>query len=114
MSSHNSLGGVSLNGGVVDVWGLDNLLDWGDLVWLGNRLLNKDLSWNGSWDSDWDINVVFVNLDLWDNVGDLWGDSGVGSDWGCDSGLGHGISWGGSLVGWGRWDGSIRCWGSWD
>merc|ERR1712168_1335183 len=65
MSSHNSLGGVGLNGGVVDVWGLDNLLDWVDLVWswdmdgswdwnlvwLGNWLLDKDLSWDGSWDS---------------------------------------------------------------
>ena len=25
-----------------------------------------------------DINVVFLDIDLWDNVGDLRGDSGVG------------------------------------
>merc|ERR1712018_108630 len=128
VSSHNSLGGVGLNGGVVDVWGLDNLLDWvdlvwswdmdgswdWDLVWLGNWLLNNDLTGNSSWDGNWDINVVFVDLDLWDDVGDLWGDSGVGSDWGSNSGLGHGISWGRTSWDWCRWDGSIWCWGSWD
>merc|ERR1719481_2316433 len=87
---------------------MDGSWDW-DLVWLGNWLLNNDLTGNSSWDGNWDINVVFVDLDLGDDVGDLWGDSGVGSDWGSNSGLGHGISWG-----WCRWDGSIRCWGSWD
>merc|ERR1719206_1735156 len=61
MSGHNSLAGVSLISGVVDVGSLNNLLDGVNLV--GSR----------------DINVVFLDIDLWDNVGDLRSDSGVGS-----------------------------------
>merc|ERR1719323_411454 len=103
VGGHDGLGGVGLDSLVVDVWGLDNLLDWVNLVWgwdgdgswdwdlirLGNWLLDEDLTGNGSWDSDGNVNVVLVNLDLGDDVGDLGGDSGVGSDWSGDLGLGH-------------------------
>merc|ERR1719228_3253416 len=54
MSSHNSLAGVSLDGGVVDVGSLNNFLDRVNLV--------------GSWDMDgtWDGNLIRLG-----NVGDL-------------------------------------------
>merc|ERR1719312_1980487 len=106
VSGHNSLAGVSLICGVVDVWSLNDLLDGVDLVG----------SWDmdGTWDSNRDINVVFLDIDLWDNVGDLRGDSGVGSHGSSDLGLDNGVS--GSRASWDRcWgDGSIRCWGSRD
>lgn len=128
VGGHDGLGGVGLNSLVVDVGGLDNLLDWVNLVWgwdwdsswdwdlirLGNWLLDEDLTGNGSWDSDGDVDVVLVDLDLGDDVGHLWGDSGVGSDWGSDLGLGHGVSWGGAEVSWCWWDGGVWCWGSGD
>merc|ERR1712117_286016 len=128
MSTHNSLGGVGLNCGMVHVWGLNNLLDWvnlvwgwdwdsswdSDLVWLGNMLGNLDLTGNSSWHSNWDINVVLVDLDLWDDVGHLGGDSGVRSDWGLDHLLCDSVSWGRSSWNWSWWDGGIGCWGSWD
>merc|ERR1719420_354231 len=124
MSSHNSLAGVGLDCGVVDVGSLNDFLDGVNLVgswdwdgtWDGNliRLSDMgdldDLTGNGTWDS----NVVFLDIDLWDNVGDLRGDSGVGSDGSSDLRLDNGVSrsrssWDGS-----RGDGSIRCWGSRD
>merc|ERR1719312_2068085 len=78
MSGHNSLAGVSLIRGVVDVGSLNNLLDRVDLVgswdmhgtWNGNliRLGNvgdlDDLTGNGTWDSNGDINVVVLDIDL--------------------------------------------------
>merc|ERR1719317_1275174 len=117
VSGHDSLAGVSLICGVVDVGSLNNLLDGVDLVgswdmdgtWDGNiiRLGNMgdldDLTGNGTWDSNRDINVVFLDIDLWDNVGDLRGDSGVGSHGSSNLGLDNGVS--GSRA---SWDG---CWG---
>jgi len=128
MSGHNSLAGVGLVCGVVDVRGLNDFLDgvnlvgswdWdstgnGDIIRLGNMGDLDDLTRNGTWDSNRDINVVFLDIDLGDDVGDLGSDSGVGSDWGSNLGLDNGVS--GSRSSWNRCrgDGSIRCWGSWD
>lgn len=124
MSSHNSLGGVGLVCGVVDMRGLNDLLDrvnlvrswdWdgtgnGNLIRLGNMLVDNDLTGNGTWDGDRDINVVFLDIDLGDNVGELRSDSGVSSDWGKDSLLDNGISRSWAVVNRCRGDGSIRCW----
>jgi len=128
MSSHNSLGGVGLICGMVDMRGLNDLLDgvdlvgsWdrdstgnGDLVWLGNMVDLDNLTGNGTWDSNRDINVVLLYVQLWDNVGDLRSDPGVGSDGSSDLGLNNGVS--GSRSSWdrGRRNGSIWCWGSRD
>jgi len=128
MSGHNSLGGVGLVSGVVDMGSLNNFLDgvnlvrswdWdstgnGDLIRCSDMGDLDDLTGNGTWDGNWDINVVFLDIDLWDDVGDLGSDSGVGSDWGKDSLLDNGVS--GSRSSWDRCrgDGSIRCWGSRD
>merc|ERR1719477_523161 len=128
VSGHNSLAGVSLICGVVDVGSLNDLLDgvnlvgswdmdgtWdGNLIRLGNVGDLDNLTRNGTWDSNGDINVVFLDIDLWDNVGDLRGDSGVGSHRSSDLGLDNGVSR--SRASWDRcWgDGSIRCWGSRD
>merc|ERR1712038_1386968 len=105
MSSHNSLGGVGLICGMVDMRGLNDLLDgvdlvgsWdrdstgnGDLVWLGNMVDLDNLTGNGTWDSNRDINVVLLYVQLWDNVGDLRSDPGVGSDGSSDLGLNNGV-----------------------
>merc|ERR1719219_2253618 len=94
MGSHNSLARVSLDCSVVDVRGLNDFLDGVDLVgswdmdgtgnrnfvWLSDMGDLDDLTGNGTWDSNWDIDVVVLDIDLWNNVGDLRGDSGVGSD----------------------------------
>merc|ERR1712072_179099 len=128
MGSHNSLARVSLDCGVVDVRGLNDFLDGVDLVgsWdmdgTGNRNFVRlsdmgdldDLTGNSTWDSNGDINVVVLDIDLWNNVGDLRGDSGVGSDGSSDPLLNNGVSRSGSS--WDRCgrDGSIRCWGSRD
>ena len=97
------------------VWGWNWDSSWdGNLIRLGNVLLLDDLTGNGSGDGDGDVNVVLVDGDLGDDVGHLGGDSGVGSDWGSDSGLGDSISWGRSEVSWSWWDGGVWCWGSWD
>merc|ERR1712054_113157 len=114
MSSHNSLGGVSLICGMVDMRGLNDLLDgvdlvgsWdrdstgnGDLVWLGDMVDLDNLTGNGTWDSNRDINVVLLYVQLWDNVGDLRSGSGVGSDGSSDLGLNNGVS--GSRSSWER------------
>ena len=49
-------------------------------VWCCQRCGTGTLAAWESWDMDsnGDINVVFLDIDLWDNVGDLRGDSGVG------------------------------------
>merc|ERR1712186_49440 len=94
MGSYNSLARVSLICGVVDVRSLNDFLDGVDLVgsWdmdgTGNRnfirLSNmgdlNDLTGNSTWDSNRDINVVVLDIDFWNNVGDLRGDSGMSSD----------------------------------
>lgn len=128
MGSHNSLAGVGLICGVVDVRGLNNLLDgvnlvgswdWdgtgnSDLIRLGDMGDLDDLTGNGTGNGNWDINVVFLDIDLWDNVGELRSDSGVSSDWGKDSLLDNSVSR--SRASWDRCrgDGSIRCWGNWE
>merc|ERR1719153_1729607 len=128
VSSHDSLAGVSLDGGMVDVGSLNDFLDgvnlvgswdmdgtWdGNLIRLGNVGDLDDLTGNGTWDSNGDINVVVLDIDLWNNVGDLRGDSGVGSDGSSDPLLNNGVSRSGSS--WDRCgrDGSIRCWRSRD
>merc|ERR1712121_451941 len=128
MSGHNSLAGVGLVCSVVDVGSLDDFLDGVNLVgswdwdgtWDGNliRLSDMrdldDLTGNSTWDSNRDINVVFLDIDLWDNVGDLRGDSGVGSDGSSDLGLDNSVSRSRSSWDRGRGDGSIRSWGSRD
>merc|ERR1712123_301944 len=124
MSSYDSLGGVGLVCGVVDVRGLNDLLDgvnlvgswdWdgtgnGNIIRLGDMLVDNDLTGNGTWDSNRDINVVFLDIDLWNDVGDLGSDSGVSSDWSSNSGLDNSVSRGRSSGNGSRWDGSIRCW----
>merc|ERR1712121_93304 len=86
----------------------------GNLIRLSDMRDLDDLTGNSTWDSNRDINVVFLDIDLWDNVGDLRGDSGVGSDGSSDLGLDNRVS--GSRSSWdgSRGDGSIRSWGSWD
>merc|ERR1712168_1412879 len=86
----------------------------GNLIRLGNVGDLDDLTGNGTWDSNRDIDIVVLDIDFWDNVGDLRGDSGVGSDGSSDLGLDNGVS-----RSWASWDrcrgdGSIRCWGSRD
>merc|ERR1711892_712380 len=109
MSGHNSLAGVGLVCGVVDVRGLNNFLDgvdlvgsWdrdgtgnGDIIRLGNMGNLDDLTGNCTWHSNRDINIVLLDIDLWDNVGKLGGDSGVGSDGSSNLGLDNGGSGGG-------------------
>merc|ERR1711981_399225 len=51
-----------------------------------------DLTGNSTWDSNGDINVVVLDIDLWNNVGDLRGDSGVGSDGSSDLLLNNSVS----------------------
>merc|ERR1719510_2940098 len=115
MGSHNSLARVSLICGVVDVRGLNDFLDGMDLVgsWdmdgTGNRNFVRlsdmgdldDLTGNSTWDSNGDIDVVVLDIDLWNNVGDLRGDYRVGSDGSSDLLLNNGVSGSGS-----SWD---RC-----
>jgi len=108
-------------------WGLDDVLDlvdlvglgdsnWGwdlNVVWLGDVLVDNDLPLDWGWDRDWDSDLVLVDLQFRLDPGLLWGDDGVGPDWGQDALLGHGISWGWSQVDWCWWDGSIWSWGNW-
>merc|ERR1712106_454238 len=75
-----------------------------------------DLTGNGTWDSNWDINIVLLDIDLWDNVGELRGDSGVSSDGSKDSLLDNSVSgsrddWSGKGNGVNKvlgWSGNIR------
>ena len=81
------------------VWGWNWDSSWdGNLIRLGNVLLLDDLTGNGSGDGDGDVNVVLVDGDLGDDVGDLGGDSGVGADGSGDCLDSDGISRGGSLA----------------
>ena len=68
------------------------------------------LKGNGTWDSNRDINVVFLYVQFWDNVGDLRIVSGVGSEGISDLGLN--TSAGGSRSGWEQgleeWQGQHR------
>jgi len=124
----DSLSGVGLVCSVVDMGGLNDLLDGVDLVgssnWDGtwdsnvirssNMLVDSDDTFNWGWDMDRDINIVLLYVDLRDDVGGLGSDPGVSPDRGEDLLLDNGVSRGNTS--WNRcWgDGSIRCWGSWD
>merc|ERR1719266_2435923 len=101
------------DGNLVRSWDMDSTWD-GNLVRLGNVGDLDNLTGNGTWDSNGDIDIVVLDVDLWDNVGDLRGDSGVGSDGSSDPLLDNGVS--GSWASWDRCrgDSSIRCWGSRD
>merc|ERR1711900_93732 len=128
MGGHNSLARVSLDCGVVDMRGLNDFLDGVDLVgswdmdgtgnrnfvWLSDMGDLDDLTGNGTWDSNGDIDVVVLDIDLWNNVGYLRGDYRVGSDGSSNLLLNNGVS--GSRSSWYRCgrDSSIRCWGSRD
>jgi len=121
VSGDHGLGGVSLNSGVMDVGGLHNLLDgvnlvrsgdWdspgdGDLVRLGNMVVGDDLTGNSPGDSHGHINVVLVDLDLGDDVGDLGSDPDVAPHGGGDLGLGDSVSRSEASWDWCGGDGSI-------
>jgi len=118
--SDDSLGRVDIVGGVVDMGGLNNLLDGVDLVGGGNgnstgnsnlvrgghMLVHDDLTLDGNGDMDGDVNVVVLYIELGDDVGLLGSDPGVSPHGGEDPLLDHGVSRSGSLVGGSRGDGS--------
>ena len=81
----------------------------GYYIWFGNMIDFNSLKGNGTWDSNRDINVVFLYVQFWDNVGDLRSVSGVGSEGSSDLGLNN--SAGGSRSSWDRgWrNGSVWC-----
>ena len=113
------MGNGLVNGvaGLLNDWGLNNLVDGVDLVglWdsvrlrdlnsvrLGNMGLVDDFTLNWNWVGDWDINGDLVDLELRLNSGHLGGDLGVGANWGKDLLLGDGIS--------GSWSKVAGCWG---
>jgi len=124
--SDNLLGRVSGVGGVVDVGSLNNLLDRVDLVGSSHRdstgdsdivgssdvLVDNDLTGNRCWHMDRDINIVFLHIDLGNDVGGLGGDSDMRPHRGEDPLLGDGVSRGRSKVPGCRGDGSKGCWGN--
>jgi len=124
--SDNLLGRVSGVGSVVDVGSLDDLLDGVDLVGSSHRdgtgdsnivgssdvLVDNDLTGNRCWHMDRDINVVFLHIDLGNDVGGLGGDSDMRPHRGEDLLLGDGVSRGRSKVPGCRGDGSKGCWGN--
>lgn len=95
-----NMGDWLVNGeaGLLDDWGLNNMVDWVDLVglrnsnwvWdlngvgLGNVGLvdNLALDWDGDW--NWDLNGDLVHLKLGLDAGNLRGDLGVGANWSDD------------------------------
>ena len=101
------VGGV---GGVVNMGGLNDLLDGVDLVrgsnrdgpgdrdliGLGNVLVHNDGALNGDGDMDGHVNVVVLDLNLGDDVGLLRGDPGVGPHGSKDLLLDNGVSGGGT------------------
>merc|ERR1719348_2869464 len=116
----HSLGRVDVVGGVVDMGGLNNLLDGvnlvgggdgdstgnSDLVRGGHMLVHDDLTLDGNGNMDGDVNVVVLYIELGDDVGLLGSDPGVSPHGGEDPLLDHGVSRSGSLVGGSRGDGS--------
>lgn len=60
--------------GVCDDWLVDRVVDW---------------SLDGDWGVDSHIMNDLSDRDLWLNLGDLWNNLGMGSDWGQDIFLGH-------------------------
>jgi len=101
------VGGV---GGVVNMGGLNDLLDGVDLVrgshgdGTGNRdlvrgrdvLVHNHGTLNGDRHMDGDVNVVVLDLNLGDDVGLLRGDPGVGPHGSKDLLLDNGVSGGGT------------------
>ena len=63
----------------------------GYYIWFGNMIDLDSLKGNGTWDSNRDINVVFLYVQFWDNVGDLRSVSGVGSEGISVFGLNNGV-----------------------
>jgi len=124
----NLLGRVGGVCSVVDVRGLDDLLDGVNLVGSGDGdspgdsdlirsrdvLVDNDLTGNRGWHMDGDINVVLLHIQLGNNVGGLGGDSDMGPHGGEDLLLGDSVSRGRSKVPGCRGDGSQRCWGGRD
>ena len=106
VSSHNRLAGVGLDCGMVDMRTLNNFLD--------GVILVGSWDWDSTWDGDGDINVVVLDIDWWDNVGDLRGDSGVGSDGSSDLLLDNSVRRNRFTWVRDRGNGSIRCWRSRD
>lgn len=109
--------------GLLNDWGLNNLVDWVDLVGLGNWVglfnlngvglgnvgLVDDLLLDWDWVGDWDLNGVTVDLEFGLDASHDWGDLGVGADWSGDLFLGNGISWSWAVVIYAGWDD----WASW-
>jgi len=116
----HSLGRVHVVGGVVDVGGLNNLLDRvdlvggrdgdspgdGNLIRGGDVLVHNDLTLDRDGDMDGDIDIVVLDIDLGDDVGLLGSDPGVGPHGSEDLLLDHGVSGSGSLVSGSGRDGS--------
>jgi len=106
----HSLGRVDVVGGVVDMGGLNNLLDGvnlvgggngdstgnSDLVRGGHMLVHDDLTLDGNGNMDGDVNVVVLYIELGDDVGLLRGDPGVGPHGSKDLLLDNGVSGGGT------------------
>ena len=61
--SQRSLGQVNLVRG----WDWDSTGN-NNFTRLGNMLGNNNITSNSTWDSNRDINIVFLDIDLWDNV----------------------------------------------
>lgn len=93
---------------LVDDWGMNNTLDWVDLVglwdwdgtWNGNFVWLRDMlvldndSFNWDWDGYGDIKGNFVDLEFRLDTVKTGSDDGVGTDWGVNCISGYGISWG--------------------
>ena len=95
-----NMGDWLVNGeaGLLDDWGLNNMVDWVDLVGLRNSnwvwdlngvglsnvglVDNLALDWDGDW--NWDLNGDLVHLKLGLDAGNLGGDLGVGANWSDD------------------------------
>lgn len=117
VSGDDGLGRVGVVCGVVDVGGLNDLLDGVDLVRGWDRdssgdsdliggwdmLVNNDGPLNWDRDMDGDINIVVLDIDLGDDVGLLGSDPGVSPHRGLDHLLGDSISRSRAI--------RDRCWG---
>jgi len=109
-------GGVNNLVDGVDLVGCGYGIGLGDLngVGFGNMYVNDDFSLNGNGHSNGDLDDVFVNLELRNDLGHLGSDDRVGPDGSLDFGDGNGISGCGSPVDGGCGDGSIGERGSGD
>ena len=114
------MGNWLVNGvaGLLNDWGLNNLVDGVDLVGLrdsvrlrdlnsvklGNMGLVDDFTLNWICVGDWDINGDLDDQELRFDMGHLGVDLCVGANWGKDLLLGDGISGSWSKVAGCRWD----------